>query len=83
MNAGMAQSYESQFGPASNQIDVAQFIQAATELETQTSVYMPIFSPSPRSVAGFDAMGQLPEEYHDSIAEECRYVLYLSVDVLI
>lgn len=71
----MAHSYESHFGPASDPIDVARFIQIATELEKQT----PVSRPSPDSVAGFQALDQLPEEYKDSIANECRYVcFYLS-----
>ncbi|KIM91888.1 hypothetical protein PILCRDRAFT_809875 [Piloderma croceum F 1598] len=71
MNAGMAHSYESQFGPASDPIDIAQFIRIATELETQAPISVPMFSPSPCSVAGFEAMDQLPEEYKESVAEEC------------
>ena len=72
----MAHTNDSHFGPASDPIDIAQFIWAATELELQAPTSMPIFSISPASVAGFEAMGQLPEEYKDSIAEECRYELF-------
>jgi len=75
MNAGMAHSYESQFGPASDPIDIAQFVRTAIELETQAPVSVPMFSPSPSSVAGFEAMDQLPEEYKESVSEECRYVV--------
>ena len=70
----MAHSYEAHFGPASDPIDIVQFIRDATELETQAPVSIPMFSTSPRSVAGFEAMIQLPEDYKDSIAEECGYV---------
>jgi len=72
----MAHSYESHFGPASDLIHVAQFIQDATELEMQAPISVPMFSTSPSSVAGFGAMDQLPEEYKESIAEECRYVIF-------
>jgi hypothetical protein len=75
MNAGMAHTYESQFGPASDPIDIAQLIRTATELETQALISVPMFSPSPCSVAGFEAMDQLPEEYKESVAEECRCVV--------
>ena len=78
----MAHSYESHFGPTSDTIDVAQFICSATDLETQTPISVPVFSTSPSSVAGFDAMSQLPEDYKESIAEECRYVPFYQVKFL-
>lgn len=75
----MAYSFESQFGPASDPIDVAQFIQYANLLEVQS---VPVFSTSPGSVAGYEALQQLPEELTDSIVAECRYVSYLISSLL-
>lgn len=74
MNAGMAHSHESHFGPPSDPIDITQFIQAATELETEIPNSIPVFATSPSSIAGYEAMEQLPREYKQSIMEECRFV---------
>lgn len=70
----MSHSYESHFGPPSDQIDIAQFIEAATVLETRTPASILVFSTSPSSVAGFEEFDQLPEDQKESIASECRYV---------
>lgn len=70
----MAHSHESYFGPPSDPIDIALFIQYATLLEMQNPIPMPVFSVSPSSVAGYEVLQQSPEELKDSIVAECRYV---------
>lgn len=72
MNPSMAHAHESHFGPPSDALNIREFIDSAKELERTKSA--PIFVPSHVSVAGFEAMEQLPGEFRDSIAEECWFV---------
>ncbi|KAF7967527.1 hypothetical protein HWV62_33978 [Athelia sp. TMB] len=65
----MAHAHESCFGPPSNSIDIARFIQSAKELEASAS--QPVFLPSHKSVSGFEVMEQLPLDFNESIQEEC------------
>lgn len=70
----MSYSYESYFGPASEPINIGAFVQS-THVETQpqpTGGY--VCRTSSASIAGFDILSKLPEEYRTSLSAECRYV---------
>jgi hypothetical protein len=59
MNAGMAYGHESHIGPPSDLINIADFIQEASDLEST-------------SVAVKDRWNNLSEDRKTAIATECR-----------
>ncbi|KZT26698.1 hypothetical protein NEOLEDRAFT_1146996 [Neolentinus lepideus HHB14362 ss-1] len=63
MNAGMSHAHESHFGPPSEPIDVAAFVQASKDAK--------LFSQSTGAVAARDHWHILPEERNQVMSMEC------------
>jgi hypothetical protein len=73
MNIGSGQGYESYFGPASELVDVAQFLRSTQPQQDPSSADQPILYPSPQAIQR--EWLTLEEEKKKDIELECRYVL--------
>ncbi|KII92802.1 hypothetical protein PLICRDRAFT_37596 [Plicaturopsis crispa FD-325 SS-3] len=70
MNQAMAHAHESHFGPPSQPIDVAQFIQSAVALKTRDTKPTDVFSHE-GSFGGLESLADVPEAAKNAIEEEC------------
>jgi hypothetical protein len=82
MNAGMARVHESHFGPPSEHIDVAKFIQSVIDAECRNSTAYSVLS-SGDSIPCEETSRQLDTAQSQSVASEYRYELTHPSSVLL